>query len=540
MKKIFAIIAVAALAIVGCSKPQADPTPTPSGSGLSFDQTEINLYVGDTYTLEVKGLNDGEKVTWESSDKTIATVSTKGKVSAKKVGTATVTVTSKADASRTASVTVKVEEAPAEYVAITALKVSPATLSVKEGESVDLPTATVEPENATDKDNQITWSSENESVVKIENGKVKGIAAGTADIVATIKDSRNNPFTGKCTVTVKSSTIPTTGITVAPASVKIQPSKTAELTVSFEPADHTDNLAVTWKSSNAAVASVPNNASGTSVTVTGVAEGTATITATAGSFTATCEVTVADVELVINMKTVSFPYTWPEADEYTLDQVTMETWINTAGKSGGNESIMGIEGVYLLRTESSQFQLIVGGDKKANEEYEEIKLSTAWTVNEWVHLAATYTKGGKACLYVNGEQKAEADVKDHGIDMNGIKKSSGLRPGEQDSQWGLIPFSFIVGNACDAGRFIQGSIAYTRVWSVARTQQEIAANMYKATPSGNGLIANWYFTEGSGNTIADHSGKGHNLAAKTWTSTKPKAEQDANIEWVEGTLPAVQ
>ena len=226
---------------------------------------------------------------------------------------------------------------------------------------------------------------------------------------------------------------------------------------------------------------------------------------------------------VVNMKTAFFDYTWP-SDLATLDEVTMETWVNTAGNPGKNESIMGVEGVFLLRTEDSQFQLICGGDKKSNGEYNEIKLATPWKTGEWVHLAAVYSRSeGKAYLYVNGEQKATADLKDHGVDMNGV-----------GAQWQL-PFSFIIGNACDGNRYVQGNIAYTRVWKSARSASDITGNMYKADASGSDLIASWYFNEGSGNTIADHSGNGRTLTGKKFVSQMNYPETD--VEWVDGTLP---
>ncbi len=226
---------------------------------------------------------------------------------------------------------------------------------------------------------------------------------------------------------------------------------------------------------------------------------------------------------VVNMKTAFFDYTWP-SDLATLDEVTMETWVNTAGNPGKNESIMGVEGVFLLRTEDSQFQLICGGDKKTNGEYNEIKLATPWKTGEWVHLAAVYSRSeGKAYLYVNGEQKATADLKDHGVDMNGV-----------GAQWQL-PFSFIIGNACDGNRYVQGNIAYTRVWKSARSASDITGNMYKADASGSDLIASWYFNEGNGNTIADHSGNGRTLTGKKFVSQMNYPETD--VEWVDGTLP---
>lgn len=226
---------------------------------------------------------------------------------------------------------------------------------------------------------------------------------------------------------------------------------------------------------------------------------------------------------VVNMKTAFFDYTWP-SELASLDEVTMETWVNTAGNPGKNESIMGIEGIFLLRTESNQFQLICGGDKKSNGEYTEIKLATDWTTGEWVHLAAVYSRSAKkAYLYVNGEQKATADLKDHGVDMNGV-----------GAKWQL-PFSFIIGNACDGNRYVQGTIAYTRVWKSARSASDITGNMYKSDVSGSDLIGSWYFNEGSGNTITDHSGNGRTLTGKSYVSSMNYPE--TTVEWIDGTLP---
>lgn len=542
MKRFFSLIGLFALsaAIFSCNK--TAPEDTKPAGGLSFEQASYAVFIGENVQLVVNGVNEGERLKYESSDKTVATVTqSSGKVTGVKAGTVTITVTSRNDVNRKATCTVKVNEKPAGYVAITGLTVTAeggaTSINLKEGNTATL-TATVNPDNATDKASALSgieWTSDKTTVATVSKGVVTAKTAGTAKITAKVKDANGNPFTGSVTVTVKSANVPTTGVSL-PASGRVQPGKTLQLAATLTPEDHTDAPTLSWKSDKTNIATVSNTG-----LVTGVAEGKANITVTASvgsqTYSSTCEVTVQNVTLVMDAKTVSFPYTWPEADEYTLDNVTMETWIKTAGKSGGNESIIGIEGVFLIRTESSQWQVIAGGNKKSNEEYEEIKLATAWTTNQWTHLAATYSKAGKIRLYVNGELKAEQDAKDHGVDMNGIKKSTGLRPGENDSQWGLIPFSFVIGNACDAGRFIQGTIAYTRVWTVERTAAQISADMNKATPTGDGLLANWYFTEGSGNTIADHSGKGHNLTAKTWTSSKPRQQQDADINWIEGDLP---
>lgn len=54
-----------------------------------LNKTSLSLHVGKTYIFQVSGIKS--KITWSSSNKAIVTVSTKGKVTAKKKGTATVT-----------------------------------------------------------------------------------------------------------------------------------------------------------------------------------------------------------------------------------------------------------------------------------------------------------------------------------------------------------------------------------------------------------------------------------------------------------------
>ncbi|MBL6447185.1 glycoside hydrolase family 9 protein [Fulvivirga sp. 29W222] len=85
-----------------------------------------------------------------------------------------------------------------------------------------------------------------------------------------------------------SNDIPVTGVSVAPNAISINLNQTAQLQVSVSPSN-ANNKAVSWSSSNPAVASVNTNG-----LVTGLTEGAATITATTedGGYTASSEVTV--------------------------------------------------------------------------------------------------------------------------------------------------------------------------------------------------------------------------------------------------------
>ena len=77
-----------------------------------------------------------------------------------------------------------------------------------------------------------------------------------------------------------------TGISISSNSLTLRPGGTSTLTASFTPNNLNPTPKITWETSNASVATVSNG------TVTAVSPGRATITARAGSFTATCSIVV--------------------------------------------------------------------------------------------------------------------------------------------------------------------------------------------------------------------------------------------------------
>ncbi|MGN1165065.1 MAG: Ig-like domain-containing protein [Lachnospiraceae bacterium] len=80
-------------------------------------------------------------------------------------------------------------------------------------------------------------------------------------------------------------TVPATGITLNKTTLSFTDSATQTLVVTVEPSNSTDK--VTWESDNEEIATVANGV------VTPVSNGSCTITAKAGSYSASCEVTVA-------------------------------------------------------------------------------------------------------------------------------------------------------------------------------------------------------------------------------------------------------
>ncbi|MGE5396098.1 MAG: Ig-like domain-containing protein, partial [Chitinophagales bacterium] len=191
-------------------------------------------------------------------------------------------------------------EAPVN-VPVTGVVVDTTSLNLIEGESSTL-TATVSPDNATNK--AVTWSSNNEAAATVDQaGKVTAVAAGTATITVKTEDGS---FTANCAVTVTKAVVNVTGITVAPTSLTLNAGETGQLTATVSP-DNATNKAVTWSSSDSAIASVGQNG-----VVTANAEGNATITVTTqdGGKTATCAVTVNKV--VVNVPVTAVSLDQPE------------------------------------------------------------------------------------------------------------------------------------------------------------------------------------------------------------------------------------
>ena len=157
--------------------------------------------------------------------------------------------------------------------------------SMYEGDILTL-TATVSPDNATNKD--VTWISSNEAVATVKDGVVIAISAGRTVISAKIGEHK-----ATCSIKVKSKIIEVTNISLDKLSAQLTEGETVILTATVSPDNATDKT-VTWTSSDETVATVKDGV------VTAIAAGKATITAKAGNYIATCGVTVKAKEIAIS------------------------------------------------------------------------------------------------------------------------------------------------------------------------------------------------------------------------------------------------
>ncbi len=239
-----------------------------------LDKEAVVLEMGDTDILTATVLPDNasdKTVTWSSSNPAVATVDDQGKITALDLGEAIITATC---GGKSASCTVTVIPTSVESIEIDK------SAEIAIGESLTL-TATLLPETVTDK--TITWTSANPAIATVDaSGSITGVALGEVIITASC-----GPVSATCTVTVVPT--PVESITVSPQMIELKVGESSALTATLFP-ETSAGLDVTWSTSNEGIASV--DASGT---VTGITPGYAIVTATCGTVSASCTVTVVPV-----------------------------------------------------------------------------------------------------------------------------------------------------------------------------------------------------------------------------------------------------
>ena len=251
-------------------------------SSVAITPSRLTLGVGESYTIS-QSTNSGSYAkgfTWSSSNTSVATVTkttaNKAKITAKGVGTATVTV--KLYNGKTSTCKVTVKKAPSS-VAIT-----PSRLTLGAGESYIISQST----NSGSYAKGFTWSSSNTSVATVTKttaNKAKITAKGVG--TATVKVRLYNGKTSACKVTVKKS----------PSSVAITPSRlTLGVGESYIISQSTNSgsyaKGFTWSSSNKSVATVTKTtANKAKITAKGVGTATVKVKLYNGK-TSTCKVTV--------------------------------------------------------------------------------------------------------------------------------------------------------------------------------------------------------------------------------------------------------
>lgn len=130
---------------------------------------------------------DDKSVTWDSSNKDVATVSSTGVVTAIGKGSTTITVSTSNGKKATSTITV--------IISITSISLNQTTASLQDGKTLQL-TATVNPTNTTEK---LTWKATNSCATVTQDGLVTAKTAGSVDIIVS---NSTGTKTAKCTITI--------------------------------------------------------------------------------------------------------------------------------------------------------------------------------------------------------------------------------------------------------------------------------------------------------------------------------------------------
>ena len=242
-------------------------------SSIALDKSSLSLKIGEEYQLNatINPNNASERnVSWSSSSSSIATVKD-GLVKGISAGETEITASC---GGKKAVCKVKITPIDVESVSL-----SKTELDLFVGDSENI-TATIKPENASDQ--QITWSSSDSRIATVSKGTITGVKEGNVVITA-----KAGSKTADCKVNVKTKGTPVSSISLSRTTVFMISGGREVLTATVNPSNATEKD-VKWSSSNSSVVSVSNGI------LSAKSIGRATITATAGGVSSSCEVEVVN------------------------------------------------------------------------------------------------------------------------------------------------------------------------------------------------------------------------------------------------------
>ena len=268
---------------VNCSGGDDGPAvaPSPAFTSVSISPASPTVTVGATQQLTATAQDQngqsmsGATFTYQSSDVSKATVTNPGVVTGVAAGTARITATGTVGTvSKTAFVDVTVVAASPVF---TSVSISPASPTVTVGLTEQLTAVAKDQNGANMTGATFTYQSSDQSKATVTNaGLVTGVSAGTARITATgtIGSVAKSAFVD---VTVVGQAPVFTSVSISPASPSVAVGGTQQLTATAKDQNggNMSGATFTYESNDASKATVTNAG-----VVTGVAAGTARITAT--------------------------------------------------------------------------------------------------------------------------------------------------------------------------------------------------------------------------------------------------------------------
>lgn len=252
---------------------QTNFTVQPAVASVVLSPQTSTLAVQATRTLSVSVTDkdgktiSGRTVSFSSSNPAIATVSAEGVVAGVSIGRVTITATTVREL---VSGTATVDVVP---VSVASVAISPAgAQTVFEGLTLQLSAVLRDANGAVLSGRPVSWTTSNQLVATVSSsGLVTGVSVGSTQITA-----ESEGKTASTTITVAPRPVASIALSPNPGSVKV--GQAIQMSVDLRDASggqlSTAGRTVAWESSNNPVATVQNGV------VTGVSQGTATITVT--------------------------------------------------------------------------------------------------------------------------------------------------------------------------------------------------------------------------------------------------------------------
>lgn len=263
-------------------------TPKVPVSGVTLDKSSATLYEGNTLALTatVQPANaSNQKLTWSSSDESVATVDGSGKVTAVKQGRCTITVaTTEGVFHDSCSIYVK------ECIPVKGVALDKSSVTIGVDYTVTLFGA-FEPDNATNQ--HVAWSSSRTSVAAVSSsGQVTGVRPGTA--VITVK-TQDGGYFDTCTVTVTDGGF----MLINPSSLTMYLHRETTRNIYTKVReDDSDVLGVTWESDDEDIAIISYEPGSLVAQITALNAGACAISVDVvtleGEYHDSCQVTVLD------------------------------------------------------------------------------------------------------------------------------------------------------------------------------------------------------------------------------------------------------
>ena len=226
--------------------------------------------------------------------------------------------------------------------------------------------------------------------------------------------------------------------------------------------------------------------------------------------------------------------------------IYIDQFANSIVNASGNtstvsiSSVMGVEQYLLLRIgdtnfERQQLQFDGSGSGSQFGKFPSSDATKNLEAGRWYHVACTYDQATQTVrVYVDGKIQSEetgvgitASSKKNQINLamralydlwNSASEADKPQYETDDTGYNKLgdAYQFFIGKSYDDYRPLNGKIAEARVWSVARTPEQIWENMYEITDpeSDPTLLGYWKFNEGAGNTVKDYSMYGNDGVAE--------------------------